>query len=316
MAAEHRRNQLSTINSQLPANPMNRRSFLKVVTGAAATAALVPHGQAAAPKRNLRKAIMYSTIGMTGTVLAKFRAMKEAGFEGVEPMGGMDRDEVLAAFKATGLQAAGVCCHTHWEKPLSAPDEATRKLGLEGLLLSLRDAHAYSATSVLLVPGVARNGVTYQQCFERSIVEIRKAIPVAKEAGVRIAIENVGNNFIMSPEQAVEYLDAINSEWVGWHFDIGNAGRIGPAERWIQVIGKRIFRIHIKDYRARPADPAAKRSAPPKLLDGDTNWPAVMKALDNAGYTGWATSEQPSNQAADVETARDLAQRMDRIFAL
>ena len=100
---------------------MNRRSFLKVTAGAAATAAFLPRGQAAAPGRNLRKAIMYSTIGMKGTVLEKFRAMKEAGFEGVEPMGGMDRDDVLAAFKATGLRAASVCCHTHWGKaPLGA----------------------------------------------------------------------------------------------------------------------------------------------------------------------------------------------------
>jgi hexulose-6-phosphate isomerase len=259
---------------------------------------------------------MYSTIGMKGSALDKFRAMKEAGFEGVEPMGGMNRDEVLAAFQATGLHAASVCCHTHWEKPLSAPDEATRKIGLEGLLLSLRDAQAYGATSVLLVPGVARNGVTYQECFERSIVEIKKAIPLAKETGVRISIENVGNNFILSPEQAVAYLDAIHSEWVGWHFDIGNAGRVGPAERWIQVIGKRILRLHVKDYSAKPPDPTARGNARPKLLDGDTNWPAVMKALDGVGYTGWAISEQPANQAADVETARDLAQRMDRIFAL
>ena len=295
---------------------MNRRSFLKVTAGVAVTAAFLPHAPAAAPKRNLRKAIMYSTIGLKGTVLEKFRVMKEAGFDGVEPMGGMNRDEVLAAFKATGLQAASVCCHTHWEMPLSAPDEATRKIGLDGLLLSLRDANAYGANCVLFVPGVARNGVTYQECFERSIAEIKKAILVAKEAGVRIAIENVGNNFIASPEQAVEYLDAINSEWVGWYFDIGNAGRVGPAERWIQVIGKRIFRIHIKDYSAKPTDPAAKKTASLKLLEGDTNWPAVMKALDNAGYTGWATSEQPGNQAADVETARDLAQRMDRIIAL
>jgi len=293
---------------------MNRRSFLKVTAGAAASAAFLPRVRAAASRRNLRKAIMYSTIGMKGTVLEKFHAMKAAGFEGVEPMGGMDRDEVLAAFKATGLQAASVCCHTHWVKPLSAPDEATRKVGFEGLVLSLRDAQAYGATSMLLVPGVARNGVSYQQCFERSIVEIRKAIPVAKETGVRIAIENVGNNFISSPEQAVEYLEAINSEWVGWHFDIGNAGRVGPAEHWIQVLGKRIRRIHVKDYSAKPADPAG--NARPKLLDGDTNWPAVMKALDNSGYSGWAISEQPGNQAADVETARDLAQRMDRIFGL
>ena len=301
---------------------MNRRSFLKITAGAAVTAVFLPHARAAALKRNLRKAIMYSTIGMKGTVLEKFRTMKEAGFEGVEPMGGMNRDEVLAAFKATGLQAASVCDHIHWIKTLSSPDAATRKLGYDGLITALEDARAYGATSVLLVPGIVqgagigRGDSTYQECWERSIVEIKKAIPVARDLGVKIAIENVGNNFIKSPEQAVEYLDAINSEWVGWHFDIGNAGRVGPAERWIQVIARRILRIHVKDYSAKPADSAAKGNTRPKLLDGDTNWPAVMKALDNAGYTGWAISEQPGNQAADVETARDLAQRMDRIFAL
>src|SRR3954453_20594103 len=273
---------------------LNRRSFLRVSFGAAAIATLGPKGFSAASKRNLRKAIMYSTIGVKGSVLEQFRAMKAAGFEGVEPMGGMDRDEVIAAFRETGMSAASVCCHTHWEQPLSAPDEATRKIGLDGLLTSLRDARAYGAGSVLLVPGVARNGVSYQECFDRSIVEIRKAIPVAKETGVKISIENVGNNFIVKPEQAVEYLDAINSEWVGWHFDIGNVGRVGPAaEQWISVIGKRINRIHVKDYSAKPTAAAATGSKTPKLLDGDTNWPAVMKALDDAGYRGWGISEQP-----------------------
>jgi len=292
---------------------MNRRLFLQITVSGTAAAAL--NIAAAAPNRKLRKAIMHSTIGVKGSVLEKYRVMKAAGFEGVEPMGGMDREEVLAALKETGLQAASVCCHTHWVKPLSAPDEGTRKIGLDGLVQSLQDAKAYGASSVLLVPGVARDGVTYQQCFERSIVEIKKAIPVAKETGVKIAIENVGNNFIMSPEQAVEYLDAINSEWVGFHFDIGNAGRVGPAEKWINVLGKRILKIHVKDYRARPAEPGARAGARPKLLDGDTNWPAVMKALDGAGYSDWGISEQPSEQAADLESARDLAARMDKIFA-
>src|SRR5689334_5366925 len=238
---------------------MNRRSFLKVTASAATIAAVLPSAWSAAPRRNLRKAIMYSTIGVKGSVLDKFRAMKEAGFEGVEPMGGMNREEVLAAFKATGLQAASVCDHIHWEKPLSAPDEATRKIGLDGLLQSLQDAHAYGAGSVLLVPGIARNGVSYDQCWERSIVEIKKAIPVAKDLGVKISIENVGNDFITTPEQAVDYLDAINSEWVGWHFDIGNVGRkYGPAERWIQVLGQRIVRIHVKDFSTKkPPGPGA-----------------------------------------------------------
>ncbi len=282
--------------------------------GGAAAAAFAPDASPVS-KRNLRKAIMYSTIGVKGSVLEKFRVMKEAGFEGVEPMGAMNRDEVLAAFKETGLQAASVCDHIHWAKPLSAPDEATRKLGLDGLLQSLRDAHAYGAGSVLLVPGIARDGVSYEQCWDRSIVEIKKAIPVAKDLDVKISIENVGNNFITTPEQATDYLDAINSQAVGWHFDIGNVGRnYGPAERWIQVLGKRIVRIHVKDFTTKPAVSGA-RGERPKLLDGETNWPAVMNALDDAGYRGWAISEQPTSQAADLETASDLAQRMDKIFA-
>src|SRR5262245_5586399 len=120
---------------------MKRRSFLKMTAGGVVTLAITPTVSAAST-RKLRKAIMYSTIGVKGSVLEKFRAMKQAGFEGVEPMGGMNQAEVIAAFKETGLQAASVCVHIHWTKPLSAPDEATRKLGLDGLLQSLRDAHA------------------------------------------------------------------------------------------------------------------------------------------------------------------------------
>src|SRR4249919_1562916 len=129
---------------------MNRRSFLKITVAGAAAAAFLPSAPAAS-HRKLRKAIMHSTIGVKGSELEKYRVMKEAGFEGVEPIGGLNRDEVLAVLKETGLQAASVCCHTHWSKPLSASDETTRKIGFDGLVQSLQDAKAYGATSVLLV---------------------------------------------------------------------------------------------------------------------------------------------------------------------
>src|SRR2546426_425197 len=112
---------------------MNRRTFLQSSATALAALSLGNTGAIAARKRDLRKAIMWSTIGVKGSVLEKMQRVKTAGFAGVEPMGGMDREEVLAALKETGLQAASVCCHTHWAKPLSAPDEATRKIGLDGL---------------------------------------------------------------------------------------------------------------------------------------------------------------------------------------
>jgi hexulose-6-phosphate isomerase len=296
---------------------MNRRLFLRSTVVGFASTAFAPaafNALAAPRKRALRKAIMHSTIGIKGTVLEKYRAVKAAGFAGVEPMGGLDRDEVLAALRETGLKAASVCCHTHWAKPLSAPDPATRQIGLDGLKQSLHDAKAYGATSVLLVPGVAKNGVTYEQCWERSVAEIRKAIPVAEETGVKVAIENVWNDFITKPEEAVRYLDEINSPWVGWHFDIGNVGRYSPAEQWIPLLGKRILQLHIKEFDTRkmtvekPGDGFGAN-----FLEGTSNWPAIMAAVDNAGYSGWGIAEQRGGSTP--EGLKDLSDRMDKIFA-
>lgn len=257
---------------------------------------------------------MYSTIGVKGSVLEKFRAVKEAGFEGVEPMGGMDQKDVIAALKETGLQAASVCCHSHWAKPLSDPNPETRRIGLEGLLLSLRDAKAYGASSVLLVPGVARDGVSYQQCWDRSITEIRKAIPLAQELGVKISIENVWNDFIIKASEAVRYIDEINSPHVAWHFDIGNIIYYADPVEWIQALGKRIAMLHIKEYSrdlAMKKGRGAGFSA--KFLEGANNWPAIMKALDEIGYTGWGIAEQGGGDSP--AGLKDLATRMDTMFA-
>jgi L-ribulose-5-phosphate 3-epimerase len=284
-----------------------RRDFLKAAS--TGTAAVLLGQETARPAaRALHKAIMYATIGLKGTVLEKFQAVKAAGFEGVEPMSHMKQQEVLAALEATGLKAASVCCDTHWAKPLSDPDEKVRREGLEGLQQALKDAKAYGATSVLLVPADARKGGSYDECFHRSVAEIRKAVPLAKELGVKIAVENVWNEFITKPDQAVAFLDAIDSPMVGWHFDIGNAIRYGLPEEWIPILGKRILKLHIKEYSALKKFNVA-------LLEGDNHWPAIMKALDQVGYQGWGISEQPRQQARDVDSMRQLSERMDRVFA-
>jgi L-ribulose-5-phosphate 3-epimerase len=291
---------------------LNRRDFLARSGGALASTALAPVVSIAADdpvkKRRLRKAIMYQTIGVKGSVLEKFQAVKAAGFEGVEPMSHMDQEEVLQALEKTGLKAASVCCSTHWNKTLSDPDEQVRREGLEGLRQALKDAKRYEATSVLLVPGRVTKDITYDDCFKRSVAEIRQAIPLAQELGVKIAIENVWNDFVTKPEQAKAFLDEINSPQVGWHFDIGNAVKFSPPETWIPVLGQRIVKLHIKEYsnftRFRV-----------RFLEGDNNWPAIMKALDAVGYHGWGISEQPGEQAASADNLKDLSERMDRVFA-
>ena len=291
------------------AEALNRRDFLKVGGGLLAAAAS-RGGAGAAPKkeRTLRKAIMYGTIGYKGSVLEKLRAVKAAGFEGVEPMSHMSQDEVVKALDATGLKAASVCCATHWTKLLSDPSDRVREEAVQGVIQALKDAKRYGATSVLLVPGRVTKEVSYDDCFKRSVAEIKKAVPVAEDTGVKIAVENVWNDFITKPKQAVEFLEAIDSPQVGWHFDVGNAIRYGPAEAWVPVLGKRILKLHIKEY-------SRVKGFGVRLFEGDDNWPSIMKALDEVGYEGWGISEQPGSQSESAEELKDLSERMGRVFA-
>jgi L-ribulose-5-phosphate 3-epimerase len=295
----------------------SRRQFLQSTTTVlAATAVGAPLFAAEEkPKRQLKKAIMWGTIGYKGTVMEKCRALKAAGFEGVEPNSHMDQEEMVRALEETGLKAASVCGAHHWSKPLSSPDEKVRAEGLEALKQTLRDAKRYGATSVLLVPGVARNGVTYEECWQRSIAGIRQAIPLCEETGVKIAVENVWNDFLMKPEQAKQYLDEINSPWVGWHFDIGNMVRFGPSEEWIKVLGKRILKLHIKDYSTALDENGKARGFGVKLLAGSVNWPAVMSELDKVGYTGWAITEQPGAQTKDAEALKEFSTTLSKVLA-
>jgi hexulose-6-phosphate isomerase len=251
---------------------------------------------------------------MDAPVLAKFKAVKEAGFAGMEPMSHMPQSEVQDAFAATGLKPASVCCATHWKQPLSDPDPAVRKAGLDGLLQALREAKAYGATSVLLVPAVVSKKVSYTDAWTRSQAEIRKALPVARELGVKIAIENVWNQFLLSPLEAARYIDEFESPAIGWHFDVGNVINYGFPEQWIRILGKRIAKLHIKEYSRSRRDkqgPSAGFQTP--FLTGDNDWPAVMAALDEVGYTGWGIAEQPG--ANSPEGLKTLATGMDQIFA-
>ena len=303
-------------------NLLTRRDFLRT---AGATIAVAAAGQqlfaadekpsTPQAKRPIKKAIMWGTIGVKGSIAEKMKAVKAAGFDGVEMMSHMDADEVLRARDASGLEIPSVCGEKHWGKPLSSPDAAVRAEGLAGLKQTLRDAKRYGASSVLLVPAVVNQEISYAAAYTRSQAEIREAVPLAEELGVKIAIENVWNNFLLSPLEAARYVDEFNSPAVGWHFDVGNVINYGWPEQWIRVLGKRIQKLHIKEFSRKKADKEGKWAGfNAALLEGDNNWPAVVKALDDIGYHGWAITEQGGGDTPDG--LQDLATRLGRILDL
>src|SRR4030095_3516282 len=100
---------------------MNRRTFAKRTGGALALAALSPSlfaDEASPSRRELKKAIMWGTVALKGSVLENMHAVKEAGFEGGEMNSHMNQDDVLRARDETGLIVPSVCGSLHWEKPL------------------------------------------------------------------------------------------------------------------------------------------------------------------------------------------------------
>jgi hexulose-6-phosphate isomerase len=255
---------------------------------------------------------MWGTIGVKGSVVEKMKAAKEAGFQGVEMMSHMNQDEVVRARDEAGVIIPSVCGEHHWAKPLSSPDPKVREEGLEALQQTLRDAKRYGASSVLLVPAVVNKETSYVDAYMRSQAEIRKAIPLAEELGVKIAVENVWNQFLLSPLEAARFVDEFHSPAVGWHFDVGNVINYGWPEQWIRVLGQRIQKLHIKEFsRKKRDDEGLWKGFNVPLLEGDDDWPAVMKALDEVGYTGWAITEQGGGDSP--AGLRD--QRLEKILA-
>lgn len=293
---------------------LNRRSFLHLAGTAGALALASGSVSAQNPGRKIKKGIMGATVGVKGSTLEKFKAVKEAGFAGIEPMSHMDRDEVRKALDETGLVCASVCGAHHWSKPLTHPSENIRKEGLDALLHTLRDAKAYGAESILLVPGVCNETIPYDVAMERAFTEISKAVALAEELKVAISIENVWNNMFLSPVEAAQFVDRFKSQYVGWHFDIGNIIHYGWPEQWIRVLGKRINRLHIKEYSRQRSDKEGKwKGFDVEFLKGDNNWPKVMKAIDDIGYSGWGIAEQGGG--GSPEGLKKLSDEMTTIFA-
>jgi hexulose-6-phosphate isomerase len=264
---------------------------------------------------------MFSTLRVDRakpmSVRDRFQLVRDAGFAGVEVASAMNQTEVLAARDALGLEIPSVVISTHWSHPLTSPNPTMRETGLEGLKQGLKDAKAYGASSVLLVPGVVNKEISYADAYKRSIEEIKKAVPLAESLGVVIAIENVWNGFLLSPLEAAAYVDGFKSPFVRWHFDVGNVIDTGWPHHWVQTLGPRIVKIHVKEFSRKLRDEKGQRSGfQVELLAGDSDWPAVMSALDAVGYTGWIIAEQyrpPEN--TDAAWLSGLTAKMDDILA-
>jgi len=299
---------------------MKRKDFIRLGLGVAGYSIITPGfshiiNKPGSRKAKLKKSLKFGMVRTKMSILDKFKLLKEIGFDGVElpSPNNLDTKEVLKARDKTGLEIPGVVNSVHWKKPLSDPDPKVREACVESMKTAINDCKTYGGTTVLLVPAVVNKEVSYGDAYERSQNEIRKLLPLTEQTGIKIAIENVWNNFLLSPLEAARYLDELENPMVGWYFDVGNIIKYGWPEHWIRTLDKRILKLDIKEFsRKKEREEGSVKGFDVKLGDGDCDWPAVMHALSDIGYAGWGSAEVPGG---DRDRLKEISDRMDKILS-
>lgn len=295
---------------------LDRRRFLG--SAFAASALLAGAELCAADKKEprLKKAVKFGMIRGNAPIEEKFTLIKSLGFQGVEidSPSNVNRDEAVKARNKTGILIHGVIDSVHWKDRLSDPSEEVRAKGLKALLTAIDDAKVYGADTVLLVPGKVSDpkNENFEQVWERSQAEVRKAIPAAEKAGVKIAIEVVWNDFLTKPEQLIEYVDSFKTPAVGAYFDCSNMIKYGvKSGDWIRKLGKRMLKFDFKGFSMEKFK--NKQNPWVAIGEGDEDWPDVLKALEEVGYRGWATAEVAGGGEKEL---KDVAERMNKVLGL
>ena len=283
---------------------MNRRSL---IAGMAIAAAERLSALSAASGAGVQKSILISMLPGELSYLDRFKLAVDVGFKLMEVRSLQDNVEAArikdAADKA-GLRIHSVMNGIHWRYPLSSPIASEVEASMAGMRRSLRQAKLYGAGVVLLVPAVVRGDTTYEQAWERSSKQIRILIPEAEKLGITIAVEEVWNKFLLTARDFNQFIDQFKSPVVRAYFDVGNIVHYGVPQHWIRQLGKRIVRVHLKDYVRQTRQFV-------NLGEGDVDWLAVRGALADIGYTGPAT---PEIKGGDRSYLQDVSDRVDRLL--
>lgn len=246
-----------------------------------------------------------------------FALAKDAGFEGVEVALDEDAGEITLSTtdaelqlikqqaKDAGIQLYSVASGLYWKYWLCSDDAAEQQKAKDIVKKQLDVAAALDCESILVIPGCVNADfaapgrvMDYAEAYNRSQEALQELKEYAESRKVEIGLENVWNKFLLSPLEFRDFIDKLDSPFVGSYLDIGNMLSTGYPEQWVKILGDRIKKIHFKDYRMD----AGGLHGFVDLLAGDVNYPAVIAALNEIGYEGWVTAEMIPNYKYHTET--------------
>jgi len=301
---------------------ISRRAAIKSALAAAGAVALTREGAHGAPaaqpdprRASLKRYPIKKSINLWAFPYPErmnlrecLQLAKDAGFDGIELNYDLDNDlspkagtkEYTAIRKMAediGVAISGVCSFLFWPYPLTSNDPVKRERGLELAGLIAQAAHDLGTENVLVVPGAVHipwrtdhEPVPNDVCDRRAREAVGKLVAKAEKLRVYLNIENIFfSGYLMTPMEMNAFVDSFQSERVRIHFDTGNIMLFQHPEHWIRILGRRIQNTHFKEFTKKGTDHSLESFRP--LLDGTTNWPAVVEALDQVGYRGYATFE-------------------------
>lgn len=271
-----------------------------------------------------------SIWSFTGQSLAEcFKIAKDAGFEGVEVALAEDgeinldltKEDILKIkqqAQAAGIELYSVASGLYWKYSLTSDDEKIREKAKNIVRKQLEVASYLGCDTILVIPGAVSacfapelGVVDYDVAYDRALSAIKELAPYAESLKVCIGIENVWNNLLLSPLEMRDCIDKVGSPYVGSYFDVGNVLYSGYPEQWIKILGSRIKKVHFKDYKTGVAGLAGFVD----LLSGDANYPAVVKALEKAGYNDYVTAEMlPPYKHYPEQIIYNTSKSMDKIL--
>ena len=257
-----------------------------------------------------------------------FKMAKAAGYDGVgaaiDNDGEInlkskqaDIDKVLASAEKAGVEVSSLATGLFWGTSLTSDDKGEREKAKDIVRKMLEVAAWLKVDTILVVPGAVDvifdpsfPKVSYDLVWERSLEAMKELAPEAEEKQVAIGVENVWNKFLLTPLEMKNFVDEVGSDYVGTYFDVGNVIPYGYPEQWIRILGKRIKKVHFKDYKQS----VGTLDGFVNLLYGSVNWPEVMAAFKDVGYDDWVTAELfPANHYPE-SIINETSLSMDKIL--
>ncbi len=249
----------------------------------------------------MKKAINAWTVEASLDFEATFAAVKNAGFEALEL--NLDAEGKSAhAFTLSSTEADYAAVRGLIKKyDLPVPSISTSlwagKMGhpeewadAEAVLhKQIEIAKAVGADGVLIVPGGMNDAVSLDIARKNCIEFLKSQKDYIAKEGIFVGLENVWNMFFLSPYDAVAMIDEIDCPNLGMYFDVGNVIAFSKPEDWIEILGSRIGKVHVKDYLLTTR--TLKGGEFVDITHGSANWEKIIPMLRGIGYDGYLVGE-------------------------